>query len=193
MNKPLDTIVNKLNEKIARALEGRSTFAGSQFHGLAQRVRQTISETRVNFPAVPISDTGELKMITPTDFVPIETFHRSISVSATIVAGTGFGRNPGQVSNVFSMSLIGILNTQKATIDEVAAYLLIAGALTFTGASESFPFITVAVTGGNVNSDDVAAQEYTNFDLRLDHRTRLFRVSYSITTQHDPTCVPGCQ
>lgn len=195
MNGPLDTIVKLINGKIEKNLSGRSEFSGSKFHGIANRVRQTIGDppVRIIFPAVPVGDTGEMIQIAPTDFLPFESYHRSISITNSIADETGYGRKQGKVRSIFSMALVAIVNKRLTKIDEVSTYLLMNSALTFTGASESFSFISSASTGANINSDEVINQEFVNIEFPIDYMTKIFRITYSITTEHDPSCVPGCK
>lgn len=166
----INTIVQEINEQ----LKG----LGGVWNGMAV----TLERDGKRLPVI------KEKHIGVDDKHKLVAWHKLGNV-ATRRINNGYGAGLGDQVNSFSNSMVVFINN-KLNPDEV--FTVIQARLSDTLAVEPFRRVTLSVTGGNLDSEQVFQQEYTGGTYRLKPEQYLIRINYTVEAQFTKGCFSQC-
>lgn len=166
----INTIVQAINDQL------------KELGGVWSGVATTLTKNDSKLPVIAEKHVGI------DDKHNIVAWHKTGTVSS-VRAANGYGANLGDQVNTFTNALIVFINT-KHTPDEV--FTVIQARLSDTLTVENFRRVTINITGGNLDSEQVFNQEYAGGSYRLKPEQYLLRINYTVEARFAKGCFSQC-
>lgn len=178
------TIIEHINHSLKGLFE---KFPGSKYYGLAQSVvrdQQLLPCTIDKF--------GEGKYVGIDTAIPIQLYHKQISLTTAIRPGSGYGDDTGDYQNTYTNVMIVYLNRTKTNLLPDEFYLYVQANFLDTINIPDFALVNVRPTSVILNRDVVLNSEYGPSAPKLGAEHHFFAINYTIESAFNKNCFEKC-
>jgi hypothetical protein len=170
-----------LNESL-NGLFSAKRLSGSALYGIAESVnRNEHMLPEINSIYVGVDDIH-----------PAIIYHRLNDMRSSIKPNTGYGRDAGDYSNVYGLSMVVFLDRKKTGLYPDELLLLIQANFPERLALSPYKMIVVSFGSTLLNSSQVYSQEYAIDTYRLKADQYLFKINYTIEAVFSKNCFDKC-
>lgn len=167
-------------------------YPGGRVLGLAQGIIRVESNGDLQLIPAEVDKEGEGKYIGLDDSAPVTLYHKANSIQITEKSNSGYGDARALTVNTYNNSMIVFLDRKTTGLlpDEFISLLQ----ANLADAIEMKPYKSVIVRLQNIilNSQQVFASEYQNFEYKIPPRFSLFAINYQIESTFDRKCFATC-
>lgn len=113
---PLSKIIEVINKSL--------DIKGIKLYGIAEPITRTKGDAIEVIPGI-VGNDGEIKYVGPDDIEKGIIYHKHNAIGTKFSAIKGFGDNPGEFVNAYSMSMIVYINREKLKVRPDEFFLFI--------------------------------------------------------------------
>lgn len=173
-------IINDINQSLKKLFDN---FPGAKYYGLAQ----SVVRDEKTMP-VTVDKYGEGAYIGIDTTLPVQLYHKQISLTTTIRPGTGYGDSLGDYVNNYTNVMVVYLNRTKTNLLPDEFYMYVQA--NFLESIDDQ--ITIRPTSVILNRDVVLASEYGPQPPRLGAEHHFFAINYTIESVFNKNCLEKC-
>ncbi len=169
-------IISSLNEQIELP-------KGSEVYGVAELVTRDDS----TLPEI------DGKFVGIDDKHPVIIYHRINSMTSKLNTKSAYGNSAGDISNIYSISMVVFLQHEKAGKYPDQLLLSIQASMPDSKKAPPYNSVLITFTGASLDSQSNWTQEYrSGADYRLKSDQFLFKINYIIETTFSKGCFKEC-
>lgn len=183
------TFIDHINSDLKKLFDN---YPGSKLYGLAQSVIRKKGLDQQELLPCTVDKYGEGKWVGIDSTVPIQLYHKSVTLSTTIVPNSGHGDDMGEYQNTYGNVMIVYLNRTKTKLLPDELFLYLQANFPEQLKYPDFSRITVRITSVILNTQTVINAEYQNTSFVLSPEHNLFAVNYTIDSVFNKHCFEKC-
>lgn len=181
---PLHKFIDAVNLELCKL------FKNVKVYGIAQTVTKRRGQSSESFPGV-LQGT-EIREVGVDDRYALVLYHKITGIS-TLRTQTNQGYGDSVlVTNTYSLSIIGYLDTRKTKMTADEAFLYVQENIPFQLKGEPYRQILLRVTNVILNVEQIFNAEYKGIDFKLPVEKTLFQINYTIESTHNKGCFEKC-
>ena len=177
-------IIDHINQSIKKLFDN---YPGSKYYGLAQSVLRG-----TELLPCTVDKYGEGKYIGIDTTIPIQLYHKQISLTTTIRPSSGYGDDLGDYQNVYNNTMVVYLNRTKTNLLPDEFYLYVQANFLETIDIPDFFSVIIRPTSVILNRDVVLSSEYGPSAPRLGAEHHFFAINYTIESVFNKNCFEKC-
>ena len=184
-------IASAINTSIKATLND-NRFKDSVYFGIATLVQH---EDRIQPMLTDNHDVN--RIITPDNSIPLQIYHRTISISRTSTTTTGFGDANSEIKETTSMAMIAIATRKllRLTPEELEAAIIASMPAVLTPTTRKalkLKSCSIKPTTSNLDAAEVYLQETKSDKFELQPNSLMLRINYSIECTYNRACFQLC-
>lgn len=182
------TFIDHINSDLTKLFDN---YPGSKLYGLAQSVVRRKGDAFELLPAT-VDKYGEGKWVGLDTTVPIQLYHKAVTLNTVVTTGSGYGDDLGEYQNTYGNTMIVYLNRTKTKLLPDELYLYLQANFPERLSVPDMNRVTIRITSVILNTQTVVNAEYQNTAILLGPEHNLFAVNYTIESVFNKNCFEKC-
>lgn len=192
----LKNIITYINGQIANTLNTERFQGAEYYNDLVELVPIIESDVRRTYPAI-IDHYGEGTSAVIDDTLPLQVYHRLLSVEYTTVPEDSYGEQGEVIHEQANMKMVVISDRNKILLHGTDLLASIIANIPYTMPSSllsSYNLINVIIEfqSAITNMEEVFRDEYAIEQLELKPNSIMYAVNYTIKTTFSKVCFLNC-